>query len=135
MKKFIQAITMIFVLVLMLNVVSPVVSYANGADEVNVTIQNGKLNITGGAFNQQDSTSVWNTIIGKYKGFIVGVSGIGAVTALGFFIVNFMKLGTSSGNPQARSQALTGLLWSGIATAGLGSVALIVGLFYNMFKG
>jgi hypothetical protein len=47
------------------------------------------------------------------------------------FIVQFMKLGASAGNPQARSQALTGVLWTGIAAALLGSVTIIVGFFYN----
>ena len=48
-----------------------------------------------------------------------------------FFIINFMKLGSSAGNPQARSQALTGVLWTGLAAAGLGAVSIIAGFFYN----
>ena len=51
------------------------------------------------------------------------------------FIINFMKLGTTSGNPVERSKCITALIWSGLAAAGLGSVALIVGVFYGMLQG
>jgi hypothetical protein len=82
-------------------------------------------------FKKASSISAWNDLIKKYRKFIVGVSGIGAVSMIGFFIVQFMKLGASAGNPQARSQALVGVLWTGIAAAGLGAITTIVGFFYN----
>lgn len=75
--------------------------------------------------------NTWNQIFAKYKNVIVGVSGIGAITMMALFIIQFMKLGASAGNPQARSQALTGVLWTGIAAALLGSVSIIAGFFYN----
>lgn len=73
----------------------------------------------------------WNNLFGKYRTVVVGVSGVGAITMIVFFIINFMKLGSSAGNPQARSQALTGVLWTGLAAAGLGAVSIIAGFFYN----
>ena len=73
----------------------------------------------------------WNNLFGKYRTVVVGVSGVGAITMIVFFILNFMKLGSSAGNPQARSQALTGVLWTGLAAAGLGAVSIIAGFFYN----
>lgn len=76
----------------------------------------------------------WKQIIVKYKSFIVGIAGVAAVTMVALFIFQFIKLGQSAGNPQARSQALTGVLWTGVAAAGLGSVALITSLFYNSIK-
>jgi hypothetical protein len=92
----------------------------------------GELVISGGNFNaQQNAGGVWTTVLEKYRGFIVGVSGIGAITMVVLFIMQFLKLGASAGNPQARSQALSGVLWTGIAAAGLGSVSLVVGLFYH----
>lgn len=75
--------------------------------------------------------NTWNQIFAKYKNVIVGVSGIGAITMMALFIIQFMKLGASAGNPQARSQALTGVLWTGIAAALLGAVSIIAGFFYN----
>ncbi|AFV21965.1 MULTISPECIES: hypothetical protein [Bacillus] len=80
----------------------------------------GKLELSGGGMsNTSNSGSAWTNFINKYRNFIVGISGIGAVSMIMFFIFQFMKLGASAGNPQARSQALTGLIWSGIAAAGL----------------
>ena len=73
----------------------------------------------------------WNNLFGKYRTVVVGISGVGAITMIVFFIINFMKLGSSAGNPQARSQALTGVLWTGLAAAGLGAVSIIAGFFYN----
>lgn len=84
-----------------------------------------------GKGNQDDT---WNKILLQGRKFVIGVSGIGALAAIAVFIVSFMKLGASAGNPQARSQALSGIMWSGIAAAGLGSVTLITGLFYNGLK-
>lgn len=96
---------------------------------------NGKLEFKGGDINAGgNSGSAWTKFIEKYRNFIVGISGIGAVSMIMFFIFQFMKLGASAGNPQARSQALTGLIWSGIAAAGLGAVTIIVGFFYSAFK-
>ena len=97
-------------------------------DNMNVTMKDGKLNITG--MGKGDANS-WNNIFSRYRTVVVGVSGVGAITMIVFFIINFMKLGSSAGNPQARSQALTGVLWCGLAAAGLGAVTIIAGFFYN----
>lgn len=98
-------------------------------DNFNVQMDDdGGLNVMGigtGDANQ------WNNLFGKYRTVVVGISGVGAITMIVFFIINFMKLGSSAGNPQARSQALTGVLWTGLAAAGLGAVSIIAGFFYN----
>ena len=89
---------------------------------------NGKLEIDG---ISSDDTSAWNSLFGRIKGIIVGLTGVGTLAMIVLFIIQFMKLGSSAGNPQARSQALTGVLWTGVAAALLGSVTIIVGFFYN----
>lgn len=89
------------------------------------------LSISGGGFTDGGSASAWEAFINKYRNFITGIAGIGAVTMVVLFIIQFIKLGASAGNPQARSQALVGVLWTGIAAAGLGAVTIIVGFFYN----
>ena len=94
---------------------------------VNMT-EEGGLNVMG--IGTGDSNQ-WNNLFGKYRTVVVGISGVGAITMIVFFIINFMKLGSSAGNPQARSQALTGVLWTGLAAAGLGAVSIIAGFFYN----
>lgn len=78
-----------------------------------------------------DDQSAWNQLFARFKGVIVGVTGVGTLVMIVLFIIQFMKLGASAGNPQARSQALTGVLWTGIAAALLGSVTIVVGFFYN----
>lgn len=119
-------------LVMMMGFGLPVMqAHAEGQiGEVNVTVgEDGSLKLDGGGMsNTGTSGSAWTKFINKYRNFIVGISGIGAVSMIMFFIFQFMKLGASAGNPQARSQALTGLIWSGIAAAGLGAVTIIVGL-------
>lgn len=75
--------------------------------------------------------TAWTDLITKYRFWISGIAGIAAVSMILFFILNFMKLGASAGNPSARSQAITGLVFTGIAAAGLGGVAIVVGFFYT----
>lgn len=82
--------------------------------------------------NTNGSKSAFSKIIDKYKGVITFVSGIGAITMIGIFIFHFMKLGSTAANPSERAKVTTGLIWSGLAAAGLGSVALIVGVFYGL---
>lgn len=97
--------------------------------DVGVTMdKNGNLVIDG---ISSDDTSSWNQLFSRFKGIIVGLTGVGTLVMIVLFIIQFMKLGSSAGNPQARSQALTGVLWTGVAAALLGSVTIIVGFFYN----
>lgn len=100
---------------------------------VNVSVVNGQLQIDGGGtgFGNANSASAWGTLFTKYRNFIVGISGIGAISMIVFFVVQFMKLGASAGNPSERTKALVGVLWTGLAAAGLGAVVIIVGFFYH----
>ena len=79
-------------------------------------------------------TQAWNKIFTQYRGVIMGVSGIATLTMVVLFIINFMKLGASAGNPQAKHQATMGLLWTGIAAAGAGGVTIFVGVASNLLK-
>ena len=76
----------------------------------------------------------WNTMYDKYQLFIVGISGVAALTCLAVFIFQFIKLASVADNPQARSQVLTSIMWSGIGTVGLGSVTFFTGVFYGILK-
>lgn len=79
-------------------------------------------------------TETLNEVLKKSRTVVVFLSGIGSLTSIGLFIINFINLGNSRGNPQARQKAVSGLIVCGIATAGLGSVTLISQLFYNLIK-
>ena len=118
---------------------------ANAADEakdsgsigdVNVTVgDDGSLVVSGGGMSSTTTSgTAWTKIIQKYKNFIVGISGIGCVSMILFAVFNFMQLGAKSGNSSERQKCIVGLVFSGVAAAGLGSVTVIVGFFYSALK-
>lgn len=127
-------ISLILGIMLMLSVFSIGIINANALGDVDIKVDNGKLDITGGGMDYSDGDSAWSAFLGKYKAFIVGVSGVGAISMIAFFIFNFMKLGATSSNPQERSKVLQGLIWSALAAAGLGAVTIIVGFFYGALQ-
>lgn len=133
---------MIFALIMsvFLTFLAPIQSHATGATPskgndihgISFNMSKGQLKIGGNTnFTDGNSDKAWKNVFDKYRNFIVGISGIGAISMIVFFILQFMKLGASAGNPQARSQALAGVLWTGLAAAGLGAVTIIAGFFYN----
>ena len=102
-------------------------------DDISVKMKDGKLNTT---FDDQsgNSTKTWNTIFKKYRIAIVGISGVLTLTFIVLFLINFFKVGAASDNPTERRKALIGVLWTGLAAAGSGSVTLICSLFWNALK-
>ncbi len=99
-------------------------------NDIGVKMEDGRIQMSG--FGSGDQSQTWTLIFAKYKTFIAGISGVAAITMLIFFILNFMKLGASAGNPQQRQQALMGVLWTGLAAAGLGAVSIFFGFFYSI---
>ena len=95
-------------------------------------IKETSLKTTG--LEKKTQKETWNSIFTEYKGVIIGVSGVGCLTMVLMFIILFMKLGTVAANPQERKNVVTGLLWTGLAAAGLGSVAMFVGFAHNILK-
>ena len=100
------------------------------SNNLSITTQGGNIQIK--PIEPKSADEFFGLAINKYRGAITFVSGMGAIAMIMFFILNFIKLGGSQGNPQERRKAVTGLIVSGIATACLGSVGLVVGLFFNM---
>lgn len=127
------SVAIAILLTVMFSIFVPVQADAAGIPDV--TITSSGMTVKGDGFDKTGGTSAWTELISKYRAFIMGISGIAAITMVVIFIFQFLKLGASAGNPQARSQALVGVLWSGIAAAGLGAVTLIVGLFYRSVGG
>lgn len=130
-----KVFTFILLIILFFSLVNPLLVFAEEEgdgvfDDFKIGIdEEGNLDVTIGDQNQG-----WKGIIIRYRKFIVGIAGVAAVTMVLLFIFQFIKLGQSAGNPQARSQALTGVLWTGVAAAGLGAVAIITSLFYGAIK-
>mgnify|MGYP001164619204 FL=1 len=125
-----KKVIIVLLLILLLNTfcLTEVVFASN---DVDIKINKNKLTVE--MEGLQDSNSAWNNFLGKYRNFIVGVAGVGSITMVILFIKQFIKLGASSDNPVERSRALQGILWTGIATAGLGAVAIIVGFLPLLF--
>lgn len=141
-KKAVFMILLIVFTMALMSVFSPIAVYAvegeGGGNKstkslfsdfnINVSSEDGETKMT---VESDANGNAWQTLLDKYKGFITGIAAVGAVTMVVLFIIQFLKLGASAGNPSARSQALVGVLWTGIAAAGLGAVAIITGIFYN----
>ena len=132
-RKTVSIVLLIMLTMAIMSVLSPTKVFANKTSETrdlfsdfDISIVGDKLKVDSGA-----NENPWGTLLSKYKGFITGIAAVGAVTMVVLFIIQFLKLGASAGNPSARSQALVGVLWTGIAAAGLGAVAIITGIFYN----
>lgn len=110
---------------------------STGAGGIKVEMGNsGDLVITGEGtdmFADGNARAGWNTLFEKYRGIIIGISGFATLTMLAAFIFFFAKLGTTAGNEKERRGAITAILFTGIATALLGSVTIIMGFFYNIF--
>lgn len=137
-KYFLSAL-MVFSLFLSSNIIPTTASQHNtplaDVGDVNVAIDSsGKLTVSGGGMNSTNSASAINGLIKKYRTIVVAVSGIGTVSMILFAIVLFVKLGKCGDNPQEKSKVVSGLITAGIATAGLGSVTVIVGFFFNALK-
>lgn len=142
MKQKILSIVMILFIILSSFV------RVNAIDVSNITISNsgGALvvkNVTAG--NESSTLTAQNTYLygddgnsGKMSNFITLLSfatAIATVTMFGIFIKHVILFaGKGAEHWMLRRNEMFGLLWSGIATALLGSATLIMALSYNAFK-
>lgn len=70
----------------------------------------------------------------EYKSILVGVMGFSLLTSIGIFIYHFCRLSATASNPQKRAEVINNLLVTGLCTALLGAVPLIVLLLFNITK-
>ena len=140
MKKLRKIFASMLCLCLLAGAVPTNVAFASGGATTSskpsmddIEIKDGKLNL--GAFEETDEKEkgkILNRVLTEYKGIVTFITGIALVSMIMFFVLNLIALGNSKGNPAERQKAVTGLIVSGVATAGLGAVNIIVALFYNM---
>lgn len=113
----------------------PATVEADGLGGINVQIDPSSGNVViDGLDDEKGSAAAWNTVLVKYKGIISGVSAVITLTMVVLFLVNLVKVASSNGNPNAKTSALSGLLWTGIATAGVGAVDIFLAIFYNALR-
>ena len=134
-SSFVRALFVVLMMAVALPFVGGTSASALELSDIDIKYEADGIKQDGTAFAKNtDQASAWTNIFLKYKGIIMGISGVATLTMIVLFILNFMKLGQAAGNPQARSSALTGLLWTGIAAAGAGGVTVFVGVFSNILK-
>lgn len=95
--------------------------------------ENGNITIEG-IGEQGDTTSTINTFLKKYRNILGGLSGFAFITFGFMFIRYFISLATGATNPQARSSAIHGILFTGVATALSGILLTVMTLFYGAFR-
>lgn len=129
-KKMIASILIVFTIFGSSSLAMSTVADATTIPKITVN----KGTVTGGLKADGHKKKLLNRILDEYRGIVTFISAVGMLSMIMFFIFNFIELGNSKGNPQARQKAINGLIASGLATAGLGSVYLITQLFYNMIS-
>lgn len=116
--------------------------YINNYDNIRVqainwnfrVADNGTVTMGGEGLGYSSASQAWNALIDKFKFFVMGLTALGTVAMVLFFVWNFIKLGSTFDNEHARAGVISGLIWSAIASAGLGSVTFFVGMSLNLLK-
>ena len=91
------------------------------------TIQNGT--------NKGQSTAeAFNVILRRYRGVIIGISGLLTLTFVLIFIITNIKLTASAMNPQKRAEISKSLIWIILGAAGFGSVTVLLSFGLGLFK-
>lgn len=84
-------------------------------------------------FAKQTTQQAFKALFDEYKIQLAGFLGIGICISIISFIVNFVKLGMYGSNGSMRGMIIRNLFISGICTAFLGSISLIIVLVINLF--
>jgi hypothetical protein len=112
----------------------PVYAADKVLDRPNLYIDSkGKVDVQQSDGTVEKKATLVTEFITKYRVVIAGISGVGAVSFILFFILNFIEIGAwaSSVEPGMRAVKVRALMASAVGAAGLGAVSLITGLFYN----
>lgn len=74
----------------------------------------------------------WKELIDEYRVILAGIAGVGALTSVLVFIIHMINLASPTANPKHRRKCLNGIIISGICTALLGGITIILTLFYTI---
>lgn len=72
-------------------------------------------------------------VMKKYKDLVKYVVGFSVITLVAILAIHFVKLSQSSDNPERRKSALTGIFWTLVAAAGLGSIGFVIAFATKSF--
>jgi len=132
--KILQKTILLFICTICL--MSPIMNinaYATEVDVVpDVTISDGKVKLRDSTIDSSDKAK--STIIDRYKELITFFGGIATISMIAIFIKHFIELGAKASNPMERRQITSGLIWSGLAAACLGSVTFLFSIAYGILQ-
>lgn len=77
--------------------------------------------------------AAWKELFSEYRILLAGIAGLGALTSILVFIIHAMQLASNADNPTKRSYCIRGIAISGIVTALLGGISLVLTIFYGIF--
>lgn len=86
------------------------------------------------AQTKNDFMTKFGEFFDTYKTIISAFIGFGLLTSIGVFIFHFCKLSATASNPQKRAEVINNLLITGVCTALLGGVPLVVVLLFQIVK-
>ena len=131
-NRFLQLILIPILLISPLFTTPIEVDATKKLEKPNIVIdETGKVDVKEKNGTVKSKSRLVTDFIKKYRVVVAGISGIGTVSMILFFILGFMRLGATGDNPEARSKTIAGLVCSAIAAAGLGAVTFITGIFMN----
>ena len=73
-------------------------------------------------------------VMKRYKALVKYVVGFSVITLVAILAIHFVKLSQSSDNPERRKGALSGIFWTLVAAAGLGSIGFVIAFATKSFS-
>jgi len=108
-------------------------AYANGIFDM--VTNTGAVDTSAGGVSASDNTAdSIATIMTKGRAIGMGFTGICTLLMLIFTIIQISKLAAAGDNEMNRKKAIGGIMTTGIATALLGSITVVVGFFWGALK-
>ena len=151
MLKKINKLFILFFISLLFMFVSPDIVKAGDEDLSNVTdlsdlMEDDVFSFTSGTpldksemkfqVNKTDveDKDFWQKIFDEYHDLIVFISAVCTMTFVVLFLITFIKLGGSAGNPQQRKTYSIALLWTASGAILSGGVLIFVALGFGVLR-
>ncbi len=103
------------------------VAWAKEKDKIDTLVNNktGEVKL---------QTNGLEDVMKEYKALIKWVIGFCVITLVAILSLHFVKLAQSSDHPERRKSALSGIFWTLVAAAGLGSIGFVIAFATKSFS-
>lgn len=118
-------------IILLLSFNAPTYAQSNSNKALEITVDENGLIV--GNVSEKEKMDAVSDVIENLKLFVSFFYGLAIATMALYFIMYFTKLGASGDNTKKRSMAMSGILYSGISLAMLGSIGVFAGIIYFLF--